>query len=224
MKVFNVSGEMLDGVGKNLTTQDIEFNSTPALDLADAKTTREVIGLRMKHANDDKELHRQLEIRKDVTLQKGRYEVKNTHLESTRQYSQTAHRYGDYVIKYCLVPSSETQKKLGEEAVKEDHTSYVLSDWLKKFYEENDAEYLFQVQLLEDLEEQPVEYAGKAWDDRKFPWQTVAKVVVPKQDSFLYSRKTFWEDHLRLDPWHGLKSFQPLGSPNRLRKIGGYSE
>lgn len=221
MKVFNVKGEMLDGPGKDIPTQDIEFNSTPALDLADAKTTKEIIALRMKYAGDEDELHKQLEARKDSTLQKGRYGVRNTHLESTRQYSQTAHRYGEYVVKYCLVPSSETQRKLYEETVKPDSDpNDILSDWLKKFHEEHDAEYLFQVQLLEDLDEQPVEYAGKAWDDEKFPWQTVAKVVIPKQDSFCFARKTFWEDHLRLDPWHGLKSFMPLGSPNRLRKVG----
>jgi len=72
---------------------------------------------------------------------------------------------------------------------------------------------------LENLEDQPVEYAGKAWDEKKYPWQTVSKVVVPKQDSFIVVRKAFWEDHCRLDPWHGLKSFQPLGSPNRLRRV-----
>lgn len=47
MKVFNVQGEMFD-IGKDYPTQDIEFNSTPALDLADAKTTKEIIDLRIK--------------------------------------------------------------------------------------------------------------------------------------------------------------------------------
>lgn len=139
--------------------------------------------------------------------------------QSTRQYSQTAYRFGDYVIKYSLVPSGETQKKLAEEMVKPDsHSDHILSDWLKEFYDKHDAEYLFQVQLLENLEEQPVEYAGTKWDEEKYPWQTVAKVVIPKQDSFIPMRKAFWEDHMRLDPWHGLKSLQPLGSPNRLRR------
>ena len=96
----------------------------------------------------------------------------------------------------------------------------MLSDWLKEFHANNEADYLLQFQLCENLEDQPVEYAGKVWDAEKYPWQTVAKIVIPKQDSFKAARKTFWEDHLRLDPWHGLKSLQPLGSPNRLRKVG----
>lgn len=80
MKVFNVSGEMFER-GKDFDTQDIEFNSTPALDLADAKTTRDIIDLRIKYGNDPKELYKHLEARKDTALQKGRDQVRNTHLE-----------------------------------------------------------------------------------------------------------------------------------------------
>jgi len=219
MKVFNVEGEMFPA-GAAFDTQDIEFNSTPALDLADAKTAKEIIDLRIKYGGEQKELYKHLEARSDCPLQKGRDQVRNSHLESTRQYSQGAHRYGDYVVKYCLVPSSETQKKLYEETVKPDtDPDDILSEWLKAFHSQHEAEYLFQVQLLENLEEQPVEYIGVAWDPEKYPWQTVAKLIIPKQDSFMPARKSFWEDHMRLDPWHGLKSFQPLGSTNRLRKL-----
>lgn len=161
------------------------------------------------------------------------------------------------MVKYCLVPSSETQKNLYNETVdKEKHPDHILSDWLTDFHANNDAEYLFQVQFCENLTDQPVEYAGKVWDSEKYPWQTVGKIVIPKQDSMIPARKTFWEgmhilfspndamnfssvifddiftmlsrvkvantsplDHIILNPWHGLKSFQPLGSPNRLRRV-----
>ncbi|EOD47921.1 putative catalase protein [Neofusicoccum parvum] len=218
MKLFNVHGKMFDA-GADFPTQDIEFNSTPALDLADAKTTRDIIDLRIKYGGNKPELYKHLEARQDTDLQKARDSVRNTHLESTRQYSQTAYRFGDYVIKYSLVPSSETQKKLYEETVKPADGSDILHRWLQAFHRDHDAEYLFQVQFCENLEDQPVEYAGTAWDPEKYPWQTVAKLVIPKQDSFDYERKTFWEDHMRVDPWHGLVSLQPLGSPNRLRRV-----
>jgi hypothetical protein len=124
------------------------------------------------------------------------------------------------VIKYCLVPSSETQKKAYEETVKPDtHPDHILSDWLKEFHGNHEAEYLFQVQLLEDLEDQLVEYAGKAWDPEKYPWQTVAKIVIPKQDNLNTVRKAYWKDRIRLDPWYRLKNLQPLGSANRLRRV-----
>jgi hypothetical protein len=220
IKVFGVKGKMFEGPAKDVPTQDIEFNSTPAIDLADAKTTKEIINLRINHGHDQKELYEKLEQRPDTDLQKGRDQVRNTHLESTRQYSQTAYRFGDYVIKYCLVPSTETQRKLYDETVKPSDGNDILHRWLQNFHKDHDAEYIFQVQLLENLEDQPVEYSGKVWDPEKYPWQTVAKLVIPKQDSFNYELKSFWEDHMRVDPWYGLKSLQPLGSSNRLRREG----
>ena len=80
MKVFNVQGEMFD-IGKDYPTQDIEFNSTPALDLADAKTTEEIIDLRIKYGGNPKELYKHLEMRRDTDLRKARDQVRNTHLE-----------------------------------------------------------------------------------------------------------------------------------------------
>ncbi|KAF1350847.1 catalase-like domain-containing protein [Delphinella strobiligena] len=218
MKLFNVKGDMFD-IGKDFPTQDIEFNSTPALDLATAKVTREIIGLRIKYGGDPKVLQEHLAKRDDTELQRGRDQVRQTHLESTRQYSQVAYRFGDYVMKYCLVPSSETQTKLYDEVIKPEDGSDILHRWLQNFHNEYDAEYLFQVQLCENLEDQPVEYAGKAWDPEKYPWQTVATLKIPKQESFDFERKTFWGDHMRVDPWHGLKAYQPLGGSNRLRRV-----
>jgi hypothetical protein len=223
MKLFNVYGDKYD-IGKDLPTQDIEFNSTPALDLADSKTTREIIGLRIAYGADKKRLYEELEKRNDTELQTARDKVHNTHVESTRMYSQTAYRFGDYVIKYCLTPSSEMQRKLCEETTRPEDGSDILHRWLQNYHANHEAEYLFQVQLLENLEEQPVEYAGAIWNEQKYPWQTVAKVVFPKQDSFDFERKTFWEDHIRVDPWYGLKSLQPLGSSNRLRRVGECSQ
>ncbi|KAI9753252.1 MAG: cell division control protein [Chaenotheca gracillima] len=217
-KVFNINGDFLPE-GQGIPTQDFEFNSTPALDLADAKTTREIIDLRIKYGSNQPELYKHLEARKDTELQKARDSVHNTHMESIRYYSQTAYRFGDYIAKFALVPAGETQKRLYDEVVSKSDPSDILSEWMKSFCGSNDGEFLFQFQLCENLDDQPVEYAGKVWDAEKYPWQTVGKVVIPKQDSFNYERKTFWEDQMTVNPWHGLKTLQPLGSPNRLRKI-----
>jgi hypothetical protein len=80
VKVFKVPGEMFE-IGKEFDTQDIEFNSAPAIELADAKTTREIFELRIKYGGDKKELYKHLEARKDTELQKARDEVPNHHLE-----------------------------------------------------------------------------------------------------------------------------------------------
>ncbi|KAI0175992.1 catalase-like domain-containing protein [Hypoxylon sp. FL1284] len=218
MKIFDVKGEMFDA-GRDYPTQDIEFNSTPAIELADAKTTREILGIRLMYGDNKEELYKHLEERPDYELQVSRDKVNNKHLESMRWYSQTAYRFGDYVMKYRLVPSTETQRKLAEQTVKPGDGDDILHQWLQTFHATHDAEFLFEVQLLENLEEQSVEYAGSPWNDKKYPWQPVAELVIPKQDSWLYTRKSFWEDHMRVDPWHGLVTLQPLGSSNRLRRV-----
>lgn len=67
MKIFNVTGEMFD-IGKDYNTRDIEFNSTPVLHLADAKTAKETIDLRIKYGGNPLELYKHLEARKDTDL------------------------------------------------------------------------------------------------------------------------------------------------------------
>lgn len=199
MKIFDVKGEMFDA-GRDYPTQDLEFNNTPATELADAKTTREILGLRLMYGGDKPELYNQLKERPDRELQLSRDKVANKHLESMRWYSQSAYRFGDYVMKYSLVPSTETQRKLAGQTVKPEDSDDVLHRWLRSFHADHDAEFLFEVQLLENLEEQPVEYAGTVWDEKRYPWQPVAELVIPKQDSWVYGRKSFWEDHMRVDP------------------------
>lgn len=221
IKLFNVEGDFFEA-GKDTPTQDIEFNSTPAIELADAKTTKEIFDIRMKVGTlyGTKEMYQELDKRDDAELQKARFEVPNKPIESIRMYSQTAYRFGDYVFKYSLVPNTQTQLGLNDLNIKEDqHESDVLHRWLQNFNRKYGAEYLFQVQLLENLDEQPVEYSGTEWDSDKYPWQTVATLKIPRQEPFDMERKVFWEDHMRLDPWHGLKAYQPLGSSNRLRKV-----
>jgi hypothetical protein len=65
MKVSDVHGDFFDD-GKDIPTQDIEFNSTPALDLANARVTREIIDLRIKYGNNQPELYKHLEARSDA--------------------------------------------------------------------------------------------------------------------------------------------------------------
>lgn len=74
-------------------------------------------------------------------MQKARDQVRDTHLEPIRYYSQTAFRFGEYVAKFALIPSSDTQKKLFEETVKPDeHDSQILSTWLRNFHAQHEAE------------------------------------------------------------------------------------
>ncbi|KAH7356691.1 catalase-like domain-containing protein [Rhexocercosporidium sp. MPI-PUGE-AT-0058] len=135
-----------------------------------------------KYGRDKKELYKHLDVRNDTELQKARDQPPNKHLD----YPQTAYRFGEY-----------TQKSHEETVKPESHPDHILSDWLKEFYSNHEAEYFFQVQFCANMKEQPIDYAGTPWDEEKHPWQTVAKGIIPKQDSFI----------------------SPLGSLNRLRKV-----
>lgn len=205
VKVFDVHGEMYDS-GSGVSTQDIEFNSTPAIELADAKTTKEILQLRLAHGSDPQELYRKYEERSDTELQKARDQVPNTPLQSIKWYSQTAYRFGDYVVKYRLVPATETQEAEGgkKESISESSEPDVLSTELSEFHRSHRAEFMFQVQFLEDPSEQSVEYGGTEWDEGTYPFQTVARLSAPQQESWNFGLKNFWEDRMRLDPWMGL--------------------
>lgn len=56
------------------------------------------------------------------------------------------------------------------------------------------------------------------WDELTAPYQTIATVEFPPQDSLTPERRVFWEDRMRLNPWDALVEHQPLGGINRLRK------
>jgi hypothetical protein len=222
LKVFSVYSDAFLSAGRGIPTQDFLFNSTPALELSDAKTTAEILALRVKHAGDQEALDRELSKRKDAELQKARDHVPNVPLQSMRMYSQAAFRFGEYVAKFSLVPTGSTQRAMAAQKVGAGESETVLADWLSAFYGAHEAEYDFQVQLLENLEEQSVEDLGTPWDEVKYPFQTVGRIVVPVQESFDNARKVFWEDRVRMDPWLGLQSLKPLGSANRLRRQGEF--
>ncbi|KAI9738430.1 MAG: hypothetical protein M1834_008933 [Cirrosporium novae-zelandiae] len=239
MKIFNVHGPKLSPPSPSsptLPTQDLEFNSTPALELSDAKTTREILSLRLKHGSDKPALYKALEERTDTALQKARDEVRNMWLEATTYYSQTPYRFGDYVAKYRLSPESPIQKSLASETVPppspNDSTTTttptnILSTHLRTFHTTHPATYTLSFQLLESPPPQspstqpttqPTETASKVWSPTFHPFQPVATLHIPPQNSFLFSRKAFWEDRIRVDPWLGLEGLRPLGGSNRVRR------
>lgn len=95
MKVFDVQGKMFNA-RKEYPTQDIEFNNKPALELADAKTTKDIFDICIKYSGDKKELYRQLEARDDIELHATRllrYESPGkgrvrSYMKLTRNHSQ----------------------------------------------------------------------------------------------------------------------------------------
>src|SRR5262249_20857830 len=79
----------------------------------------------------------------------------------------------------------------------------------------------FQVQVRSKAElagkiETEVEDACFEWDETKFPFVTVAKIVIPVQDFNTDERKAMCEN-LFFTPWHAVAEHQPIGGINRLK-------
>lgn len=222
MKVFNVKGpgDFLEDAGKQSQTQDFTFNNAPLLELTDLPTTVEIFTLREKYFEDPEGLNKEIGKRKDKDLQFAPAGLPNQHFMSYTMYSQSAYRFGDHIVKYALFPTGEFQQELAKQAQITDSSSREQhSIWLREYFEKHDAEFDFRVQLCKNLDEQPVEDCSKAWDEEKYPFETVAKVTLQKgQDVFDSKRRAFWDDHMKLNTWYGLEAHKPLSSVNRLRK------
>ncbi|CAO1629529.1 unnamed protein product [Parajaminaea phylloscopi] len=223
LKLFNVEGDKLRPDGKDPKTQDFEFNSAPAIELGNARTCRDIIGLRLKHGGCPADLDAALKKRDDYEVQNARNTIPCVNVLGHRQYSQSSFRYGDYVAKFALVPSTSTvgQEEREKELTPSDGEN-AFKDLVQDHFASSGAEWDFQVQLLERtwFKEKPaaVEDSRIDWPQDRFPYMTVAKLRMPKQETMLAARRVFWEDHIRVDPWHGLVVHKPLGSINRVRK------
>lgn len=135
------------------------------------------------------------------------------------EYSQSAYRHGDYVAKYGVFPLGEAQKALKDTHIKDDDPINVLSQHARNFHMNNKVTYSFCAQMLQDLKEQPVEDIGVEWDEKKYPFEQIATLEFEPQDSWLPEFRTWWDDRITVNSWHGLKEHKPLGSTNRLRRV-----
>ena len=62
----------------------------------------------------------------------------------------------------------------------------------------------------------PVEDANEEWPEEESPYQPIARVAIPVQDSYSAGRAGFVEK-LSFSPAHALAAHRPLGSINRAR-------
>jgi hypothetical protein len=135
------------------------------------------------------------------------------------EYSQSAYRFSDYVAKFGVFPLGEQQKKLEKYAIPEDAPINILSQHAREFHMRYKVTYSFCAQLLQNLDEQPVDDIGVDWDEKKYPFEQIATLEFEPQDSWLPEFRVWWDDRITVNSWHGLKVHQPLGSTNRMRRV-----
>jgi hypothetical protein len=235
MKIFGIEGEKIWGEDKK--TQDWTLNNYPILELRDAKTTNEIADSLERNWDNPKGFEEELKARPDadvacraafippqhsklaIIAQAVRQAPLTSTVVSMPQYSQSAYRYGDYVFKFAVFPIGEEQKKQANRHIDKSDPKNIISKELRKFHAEHRVEYSFCVQLLQNLEEQPVEDIGIEWDEKKYPFEQVAKIVFEPQDSWHPDFRAWWDHRITVNSWHGLKEHQPLGSTNRTRRV-----
>jgi catalase len=128
-------------------------------------------------------------------------------------------RYGDYVAKLAVVPSSGNLKELTDKHIDAGHGFNPLEDLIKDFFRTETASWQIQAQLALDNETTPIEDASKQWPEDKSPYQAVATITVSPQESYSNARQIFVDEQLSFSPWHALAAHQPLGGIMRSRRV-----
>lgn len=217
MKVFNVPGPKLLEE-ENSTTQDFFFSNVPTLELTNVTVCRDIQALRDKYFDDPEGLKQALKQRDDAKIQLARFELPNTNIVGQDMFSQSAYRYGDYVVKYALFPVAKEQLETKSQSVKDTSSPTILSEWIQTYFRDHTAKYEFRVQFCSDLSLQPVEDTSVEWSKLLAPFHTVAILDIPRQEALDPGLCRWWHDDIRLYPWAGLEEHRPLGSINRVRK------
>ena len=235
MKIFGIEGEKIWGEDKK--TQDWTFNNYPVLELRDPQTTYDIADALERNWNDIPKFAEEQSKRADADVatlggglprQHSAYTIthhSHQHVRITStvyampEYSQSAYRHGDYVAKYGVFPLSHEQLSRADDDIQDTDPINIISQETRRFHMAHKVTYSFCAQLLQDLNEQPVDDIGIEWDPKKYPFEQIATLEFEPQDSWLPEFRTWWDDRITVNSWHGLKEHQPLGSTNRMRRV-----
>ncbi|AGB23018.1 hypothetical protein Mycsm_02689 [Mycobacterium sp. JS623] len=136
----------------------------------------------------------------------------NYHILGFTFSTASALRYGDYVAKISLVPSSPSVLKLMRALITRRGGSDAHRLLIKEFFAANSAEYEMHVQLCTD---------PRVIEDARMPWtgpsQPVAKLVFDQQMSDCFCARVYADDVLSFNSWTAMQAHTPLGSINRLK-------
>ncbi|WP_206602913.1 catalase family protein [Leptolyngbya ohadii] len=140
-----------------------------------------------------------------------------THILGETYYTSAALRYGDYIAKLSVTPTSASLQPLIGKRIDTQNAS-VLRDLIVEFFRQQAAEYELRVQLCTNLETMPIEDTSIEWSEGESPYQPIAKLIIPKQEAYSPARQVYVDDVLSFNAWHCIAEHQPLGSIQRLRK------
>jgi hypothetical protein len=228
LKVLGVGGEMLPGHEGNVT-QDLIFVNAKAFNVPDAVAFLKQLRLLEQHATDSQTLKQIVSttarlaeealeaIGQESAALKG-FGHPETHILGETFSTVVPLRYGNYVGKIAIVPSSQNLKQLAGKKL--DHASdySAIRNEVVRFFETETAVWDVQVQLMTDPVKMPLEDASVQWPEDLSPYVTVATLTARPQAAYSPERRVFVDEILAFNPWHGLAAHRPLGNVMRARK------
>ncbi|HUD93685.1 catalase family protein [Sphingobium sp.] len=133
-------------------------------------------------------------------------------------FSVTPFRYGEYVAKFRLRPVSSALTELTGAKIRTKGHPDAIRERVQQEMAGIDAEWAFEVQLRRDADRQPIEDASVEWKEDHAPFVEVARLRVPRQDSWDADRVRAVDEDMRFSVWTGLAAHRPLGGINRARR------
>ena len=227
IKVLGVKGEMLPGHSGE-TTQDWVLDTGNRFGPANVKEFL-VTQLGLEHAPQLPEAVKETASKAAFAANKvlhavggdsGRLDVfghPRIHPLAEAYFTQAPIRYGDYIAKLAVVPVSPAQIALEDDVLDTAKDENALRTATVQYLREQDAVFEIRVQLCTDLKTMPVENANTEWSEEESPYQTVARLTLPQQESYSEARRAYVDDALSFCPSHSLAAFRPLGSIMRAR-------
>lgn len=133
-------------------------------------------------------------------------------------YSVTPFRYGDFIAKFSLVPVAPSLVALTGTTIDASDRPDAIRETVQSEMGGLDGVWEFRVQLCRSLTKQPVEDPTVQWDEAAAPFQKVAIITVPRQDSWDAERVQAVNEEMHFSIWTGLEAHKPLGNINRARR------
>ena len=229
LKVMGVDGQRLPG-SEDATTQDLVMVNGPVFSVPNAKkflgTLKQLAGTTDKAPGLKKALSTALQgVEKALEAVGGKSATlialgghPETNVLGETYYTQVPVRYGDYIAKLSIAPSSAGVKALTGAKVDLADKPDGLRAAVVDFFTTNGAEWEIRAQLCTDLAKMPVEDASVQWPEEDSPYVTVARIVAKPQSAWDAAKSAAIDDGLAFSPWHGLAAHRPLGSVMRARK------
>jgi hypothetical protein len=153
---------------------------------------------------------------RDLPRTVGVFADPNYHVLGQPFYTAAPIRFGKYVAKLSVAPSSKSVTDLTGQTISP-HGADALTDAVVAFFAGNTAEYVVSAQLCTNVDDMPLEDATVEWSTDASPYVPIATISYPRQTAYSPALQNFGDDALTFNSWRAIDEHRPLGSINRLK-------